>query len=134
MGMETVHHVHADDVAQAFVRALDSWSVAVGESFHVVSPAALTLRGYAEAVAGWFGASARLRFASWDEWRAGVSEEEAQGTWDHIAHSPNCSIAKAGRLLNYQPRYSSLQAVREALGWLIEHGKVEAEWTSELSR
>lgn len=42
LGMETVHHVHADDMAQAFVRSLDSWSVAVGESFHVVSPAALT--------------------------------------------------------------------------------------------
>jgi nucleoside-diphosphate-sugar epimerase len=134
LGMETVHHVHADDVAQAFVRALDSWGVAVGESFHVVSAAALTLRGYAEAVAGWFGEPARLRFLPWQEWRGGVSEEEAEGTWDHIAHSPNCSIAKAGRLLDYQPRYSSLQAVRESLGWLVEHGEVEAEWTSKSSR
>jgi nucleoside-diphosphate-sugar epimerase len=134
LGMETVHHVHADDVAQAFVRALNRWSTAAGESFHVVSPAALTLRGYAEAVAGWFGETARLRFVSWEEWRESVSEGEAQGTWDHIAHSPNCSIAKAARLLDYQPRYSSLQAVREALGWLIEHGKVEAEWTNGHSR
>ena len=134
LGMETVHHVHADDVAQAFVLALDNWSVAVGESFHVVSPGALTLRGYAEAVAGWFGETASLRFTSWEEWRGSVSEEEAQGTWDHIAHSPNCSIAKARRLLEYQPRYTSLQAVRESLGWLIEHNKVEAEWTTERSR
>ncbi|HEX6711201.1 MAG TPA: NAD-dependent epimerase/dehydratase family protein [Rubrobacter sp.] len=134
LGMETVHHVHADDVAQAFVRALNGWSVAIGESFHVVSPAALTLRGYAEAVAGWFGEPARLRFVSWEEWRESASEGEAQGTWDHIAHSPNCSIAKAGRLLDYQPRYSSVQAVRESLGWLIEHGKVEAEWTSGHAR
>ena len=48
LGMETVHHVHADDVAQAFMQALANWSHAIGESFHVVSPAALTLRGYAE--------------------------------------------------------------------------------------
>ncbi len=134
LGMETVHHVHADDMAQAFVRSLDSWSVAVGESFHVVSPAALALRGYAEAVAGWFGEPVRLRFLPWEEWREGVSEEEAEGTWDHIAHSPNCSIAKAGRLLGYQPRFSSLQAVKESLGWLVEHGEVEAEWTSKSSR
>src|SRR5215208_5479147 len=134
LGMETVHHVHADDVAQASVRALYNWSVAVGESFHVVSPAALTLRGYAEAVAGWFGEQARLRFASWEEWCEGVSKEEAEGTWDHIAHSPNCSIAKAGRLLGYQPRFSSLRAVRESLGWLVEHGEVEAEWTSKSFR
>ena len=134
LGMETVHHVHADDVARAFGLALDSWGVAVGESFHVVSPAALTLRGYAEAVAWWFGVPARLRFVPWEEWREDVSEKEAEGTWDHIAHSPNCSITKAERLLGYQPRYSSLQAVRESLGWLIEHGEVEAQWTSKSSR
>ncbi len=127
LGLETVHHVHADDVAQAFMQALTYWSNAVGESFHVVSPAALTLRGYAEAVAAWFGQPARLRFAPWEEWRASHSESEAEATWDHIAHSPNCSIAKAQRLLDYRPRYSSLQAVYEAVSWLIEHGLVEVE-------
>ena len=53
-GLETVHHVHADDVAQSFMAALENWRSAVGEAFHVVSPAALTLRGYAEAMAGKF--------------------------------------------------------------------------------
>jgi nucleoside-diphosphate-sugar epimerase len=121
LGLETVHHVHADDVAQAFMQALANWNGAVGESFHVVSPAALSLRGYAEAMAAWFGQPARLRFMPWEEWRTTVSEEEATATWDHIAHSPNCSITKAQRLLNYQPRYSSLQAVYEAVSWLIGH-------------
>jgi len=124
LGLETVHHVHADDVAQAFERALTHRSAAVGESFHVVSPAALTLRGYAEAVAAWFGRPARLKFLSWPEWRATVADAEANATWDHIAHSPNCSIAKAERLLGYQPRYTSLQAVYEALQWLIRDGQV----------
>ncbi len=126
LGMETVHHVHADDVARAFVGALDNWSVAVGESFHVVSPAALTLRGYAEAVAGWFGQEARLRFVPWEEWREAVPQENAAATWDHIAHSPNASIAKAERLLDYHPRYTSLQAVHEAVAWLVAHGDVDA--------
>jgi nucleoside-diphosphate-sugar epimerase len=121
LGLETVHHVHADDVAQAFMAALTHWSGAVGESFHVVSPAALTLHGYAEAVAAWFGQPARLRFLAWEQWRDSVSAEEAEATWDHIAHSPNCSIAKAQRRLDYRPRYSSLQAVYEAVSWLIEH-------------
>jgi nucleoside-diphosphate-sugar epimerase len=121
LGLETVHHVHADDVAQAFMQALANWSGAVGESFHVVSPAALSLRGYAESMDAWFGQPARLRFLPWEEWRATVSEEEAEATWDHIAHSPNCSIAKAERILDYHPRYSSLQAVTEAVRWLIEY-------------
>jgi nucleoside-diphosphate-sugar epimerase len=121
LGLETVHHVHADDVAQAFMKALVNWSGTLGESFHVVSPAALTLRGYAESMAAWFGQPARLRYLPWEGWRATVSEEEADATWDHIAHSPNCSIAKARRVLDYRPRYSSLQAVTESVSWLIEH-------------
>jgi len=125
LGLETVHHVHADDVALAFMQAIANRSTAIGESFHVVSPAALTLRGYAEAVAGWFGQPAHLRYLPWEDWRTTVSEQEAIATWDHIAHSPNCSIAKAQRLLDYRPRYSSLQAVYEALTWLIDHRVIE---------
>jgi nucleoside-diphosphate-sugar epimerase len=121
IGMETVHHIHADDIAQAFMLALAKWSNAVGESFHVVSKQALTLRGYAEAMAAWFGQPAKLSFLAWDKWQKTVSKEDALATWDHISHSPNCSIEKAQRLLNFQPRYSSLQAVQEAVTWLREN-------------
>lgn len=125
-GLETLHHVHADDVAQAFMQALARRSAAIGESFHVVSPAAITLRGYAEAVAGWFGQQARLRYVPWADWRATVTEVEATTTWDHIAHSPSCSIAKAVQLLGYHPRFTSLQAVYEAVQSLIARGVIDA--------
>jgi nucleoside-diphosphate-sugar epimerase len=124
LGMETLHHVHADDVAQSFTAAMAHRSAAVGESFHVVSPAALTLRGYAERVAGWYGREANLAFLPWERWRETVPPDAADLTWDHIAHSPNSSIAKAERLLGYRPRYSSLEAVREALDWLAAHDRV----------
>lgn len=65
-----------------------------------------------------------VTYLPWEEWRQTVSAEEARATWDHIAHSPNCSIAKAQRLLDYRPRYSSLQGVQEAVSWLIAHGQV----------
>ena len=99
-------------------------SVVIGQSFHTVSPAAVALRGYAEAMAAWFGQPARLEYQPWESWCKTVSEEEAQATWDHIAHSPNCSIAKAERLLNYHPRYSSLQAVQESVIWMMDHGVI----------
>lgn len=124
-GLETVHHVHADDVAQSFIKAMLNWSHAVGESFHVVSPAALTLRGYAEKTAAWFGREAKLKFLPWESWKTSVTEEEANATWDHIAHSPNCSIEKAKRLLNYEPRYSSMQAVEESVTWLIKENLIK---------
>ena len=126
LGMETLHHVHADDVAQSFMQAMANRSLSIGEAFHVVSPAALTLRGYAESVTRWFGHAANLKFLPWDKWCKTVSEEHVAQTWDHIAHSPNASIAKAQRFLDYRPRYSSLLAIYESVQWLIRQGVVEA--------
>lgn len=121
LGMETVHHVHADDVAQSFIKAINNRNNAVGESFHIVSPQALTLRGYATAIAAWFGKKANIKFLPWEEWKDTVSEADANATWDHIAHSPNCSIDKAKKLLNYFPRYSSLEAVQESVKYLYQN-------------
>ncbi len=125
-GLETVHHVHADDVAQVFMAAIANWGGSVGESFHAVSPAAVTLRGYAEAMAAWFGKEPSLTFLPWEDWKTGVSENEATATREHIARSPSCSIAKAQGLLGYRPRYTSFAAVQEAVAWLVEDGQVEA--------
>jgi nucleoside-diphosphate-sugar epimerase len=126
LGQEMVHHVHADDVAQIFCRAMARRSAAVGESFHVVSARALSLRGYAEKVSAWFGKEPRLTFKPWDEWKKGVSPEDADATWDHVAHSPCCSIEKARRMLGYEPRYTSLEAVYESVSALVERGIVRA--------
>lgn len=123
LGLETVHHVHADDVAQAFMRALERPALA-GQAFHVTSPAALTLRGFATAAAAWFGRRAELKFLPWPDFAAEVGDAAGQVTWDHIAHSPAMSIAKARRELGYCPRYSSLSAVREAVGDLARRSLI----------
>jgi nucleoside-diphosphate-sugar epimerase len=123
-GMETVHHVHAEDVAQAFLLAVQHRDAALGQSFHAVSAAAITLRGYAESVAEWFNQNARMRFVPWEEWKTSVSEKDAAVTQDHILHSPNCSIQKAVTLLGYSPSHSSLEAVRESVTWLIQNGVI----------
>ena len=127
-GTEIVHHVHADDVAQIFMKALFNWNAAVGESFHVVSPAALTLRGYAESIAIRYGKKANIKFLPWEEWCKKVSPSDAEATCSHLDHNPNCySIIKAQRLLDYQPRYSSLEAIFEALDWLVADGRIKIE-------
>jgi nucleoside-diphosphate-sugar epimerase len=126
-GLETVHHVHADDVAAMFVGAIANWSASTGESFHAVSAGALTLRGYAESISRWFGHEPKLEFAPFEQWAQAQVPEDAKATWEHVARSPNCSIAKAQRLLGYSPRYTSLQAVGEAVSWLIAQGRVSVE-------
>ena len=125
LGLETLHHVHASDVAEAFVLALQKPALSIGESFHVVSPGAITLRGFAEAVAGWYGKPARLKFLPFEEWKRSELPADAELTWDHIAHSPHASIDKARRFLDYVPRYSSLAAVRESINWLVTRGKIK---------
>ena len=125
-GLETVHHVHAADVAGVFLAAISSRSTAIGESFHAVADGAMTLRGYAHGVAGWFGQEAQLGFLPFGEWRDTVSEQDAQATWDHIEHSPNCSMDKAARLLGFRPRYSALETTLEAIAWLVGNGKITA--------
>ncbi|MFP5076210.1 NAD-dependent epimerase/dehydratase family protein [Rhizobium sp. YIM 134829] len=124
-GLETVHHVHAEDVARLFMAAIASRSTAIGESFHAVSDKALTLRGYAESMARWFGHQPKLDFLPYAQWAETQSEEDAKATWEHIARSPNCSMDKARRLLGFTPRHSSLDAVTEAVSWLIDKGQVE---------
>jgi nucleoside-diphosphate-sugar epimerase len=126
-GLETVHHVHADDVAQAFLHALSNPAAASGEAFHVTSARAITLRGYAEQVASWFGNEAKLSFQPWEEWAARNEPSHAQATWEHLARSPSMSISKAAAALGYRPRYSSLASVHESLAWLIANGQLEGE-------
>jgi nucleoside-diphosphate-sugar epimerase len=115
LGLETLHHVHADDVALGFMQALKHRKQAVGESFHILSEKALTWRGYAESVAAWYSQQTKLRFVPWEEFRQAHSAEDADISWQHLIHSSIGSIEKARRLLNYHPRYSSLEAIQESL-------------------
>ncbi len=62
LGLETLNPVHAADVAGVFLAAIASRSTAIGESFHAVADSAVTLRGYAEGVADWFGQEPQLNF------------------------------------------------------------------------
>jgi nucleoside-diphosphate-sugar epimerase len=121
LGMETVHHVHADDVAQVFMNAIIHRNRALGESFHAVAPAAMTLRGFAESVAGWFAREPVIKYLPWKEWCEVIKDEGfITSTWNHIAHSDNYSIEKGRRLIDYNPRYSILQAVYESVSAMIE--------------
>lgn len=124
-GLETLHHVHADDVAQAFELAIGRPAGSVGQSFHVVSEKAITLRGYAEAVASWFGLDADISYLPYAEFRETTSADHADVTFEHIARSSSASIDKARHQLGYRPRYSSLQTVAEAVRWLQRAGQID---------
>jgi nucleoside-diphosphate-sugar epimerase len=123
-GLETVHHVHAEDVAQVAFRAISNRTAAIGEAFNAVSSQALNLRGYAEGMFRWFGHEPRLRYMPYQEWALHQPEHDALATWEHIVRSPAHSIEKARTKVGYAPKWSSLEAVKQSVTWLIENGKV----------
>lgn len=124
LGLEMVHHVHADDVAQWIIRAIDNRAASIGEVFNTVSDQAVTLKGYAEAVYRWFGKEPRLAFRPFEDWLAGLEANDAEASRGHVIRSSCHSIGKSRRRLGYQPRYTSLEAVHESVGALVASGRI----------
>ena len=123
-GLGVLHHVHADDVAQAFEQALGR-PAAIGASFHVVAEQAMTLRGLATGVARWFGREPVLDFVDWAEFDRRVIPEHTEATRQHTFRSITASMARAREVLGYTPRFSSLDALHEALTWLVANGQAD---------
>jgi nucleoside-diphosphate-sugar epimerase len=123
-GVGILNHVHADDVAQAFERAL-SRPAAIGSSFHVVAEQAMTLRGLAAGVAAWFGREPKLDFTDWAEFERRSGSQHAEATREHTFRGIAASIERARAVLGYTPRYDTLQALHEALTWLVANGQVD---------
>lgn len=120
-GGETIHHVHAEDVAALHQACLEQPDVAAGQSFNSVCTQAFTLRGYAEAVARHFGHEPRLAFVPWDEFAARVDPEYAGQTLDHIGRAPMYSMEKARTVLGFVPQHTVTDTVLEAIDvWVAE--------------
>jgi nucleoside-diphosphate-sugar epimerase len=127
LGMETLHHVHADDVAQVFMNSVTHRSQALGESFHAVSAESITLLGYANAMYRWFGKEPKISCLSWDEWCSHTNNEElCKATYLHIARSGSYSIEKGKRLIEYSPRHTILEAITESVTSMTERGVIKA--------
>jgi nucleoside-diphosphate-sugar epimerase len=124
LGLETVHHVHADDVAQWIIRAIEHRAATIGEAFNTVSPQALTLRGYAEAMYRWFERQPRLSFLPFEQWKLGLEKADAEASWGHIMRSSCVSIEKSRQRLGYAPRFSSLEAIQQSVAALITSGRI----------
>ena len=119
LGLETLHHVHADDVAHWIVQAIDNRSACVGEVFNTVSPQAVNLRGYAEAAYGWFDKEPRLAYKPFEEWILTLEGDDAELSRAHIIRSSCHSIQKSRERIGYNPRYSSLEAIYESVRALM---------------
>jgi nucleoside-diphosphate-sugar epimerase len=46
-------------------------------------------------------------------------------TRDHVERSIAASVERSRSILGYAPTYSSLDALRESLRWLVENGQAD---------
>lgn len=124
IGAETMAHVHADDVAQAFALAVAARGTVNGEDFFVTAADALNVRGYAELGASWFGQAAKLETVTWPQFWELTDTEHARTSWEHLWRSQVCSIDRARRLLGYTPEYTAAQTVLEAVRAWVDGGRL----------
>ena len=126
LGLETLHHVHADDVAHWIVQAIDHRAASIGEAFNTVSAQAINLRGYAEEAYGWFGREPRLAYEPFEEWILALDDKDAEMSRAHIIRSSCHSIEKSRERIGYSPRYSSLEAIHESVRALVANGRLSS--------
>lgn len=133
VGSDTLHHVHADDIASAFLAALADPSKVAGEAFSIVSPQALTTRGFAthivskiwpDATGG--GGAVNLAYAPCPgaDFETRVGSSAAAFAVEHVTHSPCCSVDKLERRLGFRPAWSSLDAVADSVRWMLDAGVI----------
>jgi len=126
LGMETLHHVHAYDVAQCFFKAITHRECALGQSFHAVAEESLTLYGYAKIMYEFFNQKPDINFLSWDKWcEYEGNKEEVDHTYYHIARSGHYSIENAKKLIDYYPKYSTRETVEIAVQSYIDRGIIK---------
>jgi nucleoside-diphosphate-sugar epimerase len=111
-------------VAQIFELAILNRKAALGESFSVAAPYAVTLSYCCEFVASLFGRKPNLRFIPLQKMSDVLGEEAFAITRDHVIHSPCVSIEKAQQLLGYRPRYTTEDIYRECIEHLLERGEL----------
>ena len=106
LGLNTLHHIHSYDLANIIAACIEKQEISNGEAFIAVAERAMTLRAICENLYGYYGRKPNLRYVEWQEFLKTVGDEAAADTYDHIYHSPCCTVEKAKRLLGVDIKYS----------------------------
>lgn len=119
-GLDSLHHVHADDVAQLFECAISNPDKAIGQAFSAVAPYGMTLKGACHAVAEKFGKAANIEYVLPDLLKEQMGESPFAITQSHLDESVIASPQKAEKLLGFKPAYTTEQIYSEFIEYKIE--------------
>jgi nucleoside-diphosphate-sugar epimerase len=113
LGLNTLHHIHSYDLSQIILACIEKQDIANGEAFIAVAEQAMTLKAICENLYEYYGKEPNLRFVEWQEFLETVGEKNAADTYDHVFHSPCCTVEKAKRLLGVEIKYSIMDIFLE---------------------
>ena len=117
LGLNTVQHIHAYDLAQIIYACICKQDIANGEAFIAVAERAMTLRAICEELYAHYGQKPNLRYVEWEEFVQIVGERQADITMDHVFHSPCCTVEKAQKMLGLKMKYSIMDIFYEYLAY-----------------
>jgi len=128
-GFSTLHHVHPADIAFLFLRCIEEKDYTIGECFNCGATHALTFFGLGQYLAQLLDVDFHYRNISLEEYteKFGFPAMAA----DHVRQGCCVSMSKSFEMLNFSPRYSPEDAVREALNDLILQKKLTLGKTNE---
>ena len=125
-GQETLHHIHGEDVAQLFFKAISNRNQALGEVFNAVSGGSITLYGYAKLLFDFFGKEAKIEFKPWKEFCEYVgNKKETDMGYKHLIRSGFFNHDKEEKLLGFRPKYTNTETILAAVKSYVDRGIIK---------
>ena len=125
-GQETLHHIHGEDVAQLFFKAISKRNQALGEVFNAVSGGSITLYGYAKLLFDFFGKEAKIEFKPWKEFCEYVgNKKETDMGYKHLIRSGFFNHDKEEKLLGFRPKYTNTETILAAVKSYVDRGIIK---------
>ena len=125
-GQETIHHIHGEDVAQLFFKAIVNRNQALGEIFNAVSGGSITLYGYAKLLYEYFGKETKIDFKPWKEFCEYVgNKKETDMAYLHLIRSGYFNYEKEEKLLGFKPKYTNVEAIKAAIKSYVDRGIIK---------
>ena len=130
-GHTLFHPVHVDDLAEAFA-AVPGRSHAIGQTYTVCGPEAITINGYIETIGEIMGVEPEGVHAGAEEFNAlpaklGLSDDQALFPYEWV-ESGVFSTEKARRDLEWTHRYGIRDGLAMTYEWWLEQGLDREEW------
>lgn len=117
-GSTLVGPCDAEDIANAFVLAVNNRDAANGEIFNVGSAYALTTKQLVHTYGRIYGVDIPVHWVDWQEYITDISP--SSGAYSHFEYNMCPDITKIRHKLGYQPKYTSEETLSRAVDWMKE--------------